>query len=155
MPGHDPSTGEPPADEAVRDYPEPPSGWPPPVCSCAPDGREIDVVRVARRACLAFVAEFPEYATRYGSAAVPWCLHDNQHILNWAALSLQGSVEFEHELAWLARVLEAREFPLAWLARGVEILAGAFREEYPDQTEVAERLDSGAAFLASRHTFLT
>ena len=112
-------------------------------------------MRVARRACLAFVAEFPGYVTRYGPAGVPWCLHDNQHILSWAILSLDRSVEFEHELAWLARVLEAREFPLAQLVRGLELLAGAVRGEYPDLVEVAERVDSGAVFLASRQTFLT
>jgi len=155
MAGYDPSTSEPLAGEVVRGYPEPPSGWPPPVSSRAPDDREIDLVRVARRACLAFVAEFPDYASRYGPAGVPWCLHDNQHILNWAILSLRGSVEFERELAWLARVLEAREFPLARLARGLELLAGAVRKEYPDLAEVAERVDRGSAFLASRRTFLT
>jgi hypothetical protein len=101
------------------------------------------------------MAEFPDYATRYGPAALPWCLHDNQHILNWAFLSLHGTVDFEHQLSWLARVLEARGFPLARLARDLELLAGAVREEYPDQAEVAERLGSGAVFLASRQTFLT
>lgn len=155
MASDEPSASEPPDGGAVREYPDPPSGWPPPVSSCTPDGREIDLVRVAQRVCLGFVAEFPDYATRYGPAGVPWCLHDNQHILNWAILSLHGSVEFEHELAWLARVLEAREFPLAQLVRGLELLAGAVREEYPDLAEVAERIDSGAAFLASRQTFLT
>lgn len=123
--------------------------------SHTPDGREIDLVRVARTACLEFVAEFPDYATRYGPAGVPWCLHDNQHILNWAILSLDGSVKFERELAWLARVLEARDFPLAQLTRGVELLAAAVRQEYADLGKVAERLDHGAAFLASRDTFLT
>jgi hypothetical protein len=82
-------------------------------------------------------------------------LHDNQHILNWAILSLDGSVKFERELAWLARVLEARDFPLAQLTRGVELLAAAVRQEYADLGKVAERLDHGAAFLASRDTFLT
>jgi hypothetical protein len=151
----EPSASTPPAGGAVRGHPESPSGWPPPVSSCTPDGREIDLVRVARRACVGFVAEFPDYATQYGPAGMPWCVHDTQHILNWAVLSLGGSVEFEHELAWLARVLEAREFSLARLVRGVELLAGAVREDYPDLSEVAERVDSGAAFLASRQTFLT
>jgi hypothetical protein len=155
MAGHGPSASEPPAGEAVSRLPEPPSGWPPPVSVCTPEGREIDLVRVARRACQAFVAELPEYATRYGPAGLPWCLHDNQHILNWAILTLHGRVEFERELAWLARVLEARQFPLAWLARGLELLAGAVREEYPDLDEVAERVDRGAALVASRETFLT
>jgi hypothetical protein len=131
----------------VTRYPEPPSGWPPPVSSRAPNGREIDLVSVAGRACQSFIAEFPDYETRYGPAGLPWCLHDNQHILNWAILSLDGSVDFEHELAWLARVLEARGFPLVRLARDLDLLAGAVREEYPDQAEVAERLDSGSAFL--------
>ena len=110
-----------------------------------PGGCEIDLVRVARRACLGFVAECPDYATRYGPAGMPWCVHDNQHILNWAILSLHGTVDLEHELAWLARVLEAREFPLAWLVRGVQLLCAAMREEYPDVADVAERVGQGVA----------
>jgi hypothetical protein len=51
-------------------------------------------------------------------------------------------------------VLEARDFPLSRLARGLELLAQAVRDAVPGEPEVATRLDAGAAFVASRPTFL-
>ncbi len=138
----------------MNDYPAPPSGFAPPTRARTRDGELVDLVLVAERAAAAFVAAFPDYADRYGPVAIPWCVHDDQHLLNWAILSLDEQVDYERELAWLARVLEARTFPLAWLASGLDVLAAAVREVYPALTGVAARVDEGAAFIRSRPSFL-
>jgi len=132
----------------------PPSGMPPPETVTAPSGEAIDLAAIARDACASYDSEFPDERERYGPAGAQWCRHDCQHLLNWAVLSLTVALDFEAQLAWLARVLEARDFPLARLARGLELLARAVRERLPDETDVATRLDAGAAFIASRPSFL-
>lgn len=119
-----------------------------------PDGRPIDLIGVARAACHAYVEEFPEYAERYGPPGMLWCVHDNQHILTWA-ITRHSNELFEHELAWLARVLEARGFPLESLARGIELLATSFTGAHPELEAVAERLGYGAAFVRTRPSFLS
>jgi hypothetical protein len=138
----------------MNDYPAPPSGFPPPTQARTPAGELVDLVLVAERAAAGFVAAFPDYADRYGPVAIPWCVHDDQHLLNWAILSLDEQVDYERELAWLARVLEARTFPLTWLAGGLDVLAATVREVYPALTDVAARVDEGAAFIRSRPSFL-
>lgn len=139
---------------AMSQYPAPPSGSPPPTEARTPGGEIVDLSLVAERAAAAFVAAFPAYAERYGPVAIPWCVHDDQHLLNWAILSLRDQVDFEQELSWLARVLESRGFPLAWLASGLEGLAATMRELYPDLADVATRLDEGATFVSGRDSFL-
>ena len=69
-------------------------------------------------------------------------------------LSLTAGLDLEAQLAWLARVLEARDFPPARLARGLELLADVVRSRLPDEPEVAARLDGGASFVSSRSSFL-
>jgi hypothetical protein len=133
----------------------PPTGQPPPARATGPNGTELDLVTVARSACEKYDLEFPDERERYGPAGMDWCRHDNQHLLNWAVLSLTAGVDYERELAWLARVLEARDFPLPRLVRGLELLAEACSSIYPTETAVADRVRSGAAFVASRPTFLT
>jgi hypothetical protein len=118
------------------------------------DGVELDLAALAAETCAAYDAEFPDERERYGPAGMEWCKHDNQHLLNWALLSLRLEVDFEHELAWLARVLETRGFPLARLARDLELLAGTLASRHPAERDVRERLLSGAAFVSSRTSFL-
>jgi hypothetical protein len=125
----------------------------PPDTAPAPNGREVELVPIARAACEAYVREDPDYTERYGPPGVLWCVHDNQHILNWA-LTGRTSEGFERELAWLARVLEARDFPLDRLARGIELLTTPLTEAHPDLVAVAERIQNGADFLRSRPSFL-
>jgi len=127
---------------------------PPPETVIAPHGEELDLVAIARETCASYDSEFPDERERYGPAGADWCRHDCQHLLNWAVLSLTEALDFEAQLAWLARVLEARDFPLSRLARGLELLAQAVRDAVPGEPEVATRLDAGAAFVASRPTFL-
>jgi hypothetical protein len=132
----------------------PPSGMPPPETVTGPHGEEVDLVAIARDTCASYDLEFPDERERYGPAGADWCRHDCQHLLNWAVLSLTAAVDFETQLAWLARVLEARDFPLSRLARCLELLAQAVGASLPDESEVAARLDAGAAFVGSRTSFL-
>ena len=133
----------------------PPSGMPPPEHVTGPHGRRIDLVAIARRTCAAYDDEFPDERERYGPAGAEWCRHDTQHLLNWAVLSLTEEVDFDRELAWLARILEARDFPLPRLARCLELLAQTTRESVPDVPQVAERVQHGADFVASHGSFLS
>ena len=128
---------------------------PPPEHVTGPQGRRIDLVAIARRTCVAYDNEFPDERERYGPAGAEWCRHDTQHLLNWAVLSLTQDVDFERELAWLARILEARDFPLPRLARCLELLAQTTRESVPDVPQVAERVQHGAGFIASHESFLS
>ncbi len=128
----------------------PPGGMEPPTTVTTPGGRALDLVELAAVACAAYDAEFPDERERYGPAGMLWCRHDNQHLLNWAVLSLRSEVDFEHQLAWLARVLEARDFPLARLARDLEILADTVVRRHPEERVLPVRLLSGAAFVCSR-----
>jgi hypothetical protein len=132
----------------------PPSGMPPPETVTGPHGAELDLVAIARDTCAVYDAEFPDERERYGPAGPDWCRHDCQHLLNWAVLSLTEALDFEAQLAWLARVLEMRDFPISRLARCLEMLAQAVRESTPSEPHVADRLDAGAAFVASRTSFL-
>ncbi|HKP91311.1 MAG TPA: hypothetical protein VJT75_15210 [Thermoleophilaceae bacterium] len=128
---------------------EPPSGEPPPVSVEVAGGEPVDLVALAREICRRYRAEYPDEADRYGDAGIEWCLHDNQHILNWAVLSREGHVDLESELAWLARVLAARDFPLERLARNLEIAADVVRERLGAHRAVADDLAAAARSIAS------
>ena len=56
-------------------------------------------------------------------------MHDNQHLLNWAALDVAGAVVLDEQVAWLARVLAARDFPVDRLARDLELAAAVVRAQ--------------------------
>lgn len=127
---------------------------PPPATAATPSGREIDLAALAEEVCTAYDAEFPDERERYGAAGLQWCRHDNQHLLNWAVLSLDFAIDFERELAWLARVLEARDFPLARLARDLDLLAATVLRHHPDESGLHARVLAGATFVRSRDTFL-
>ena len=135
---------------------EPPSGHPPPVEARLDGAPEpIDLAGLAREVCRRYREEFPDEGERYGDAGVAWCLHDNQHIVNWAVLARNGLADLDRQLTWLARVLEARQFPLDRLARDLEIAAEVVRERLAGPARaVAEELDRGAALVRSRPTFL-
>ena len=127
---------------------------PPPQRVTGPRGHELNLVEIARKTCEAYDKQFPDERERYGPAGLEWCRHDVQHLLNWAVLSLTYGLDYERELSWLARVLEARDFPLPRLARCLELLASTTRECVGVEPEIAARVESGAAFISSRETFL-
>ena len=134
---------------------EPPSGAPPPVEARVEGGEPIDLRALAQEICRRYRAEFPDEQGRYGDAGAAWCVHDNQHILNWAVGARNGFVVLERELEWLARVLESRDFPLDRLARDLEIAAEVAGERLEEPARaIAEDLAAGAASVRSRTTSL-
>jgi hypothetical protein len=133
---------------------EPPSGAPPPVSVELRGGETVDLRALAEEICRRYDAEFPDERQRYGEAGMAWCIHDNQHILNWAAIDSNGYGGFERQLAWLAGVLEARDFPLDRLARDLDIAAEVLGEEPGRDPVLAKTLTDGARMVRARRSFL-
>ena len=126
----------------------PPSGQPPPERAEGPGGDSIELRPLAEEICRRYRGEFADEQERYGDAGVAWCVHDNQHILNWAFLEQRGYVDLAEQLAWLARVLAARDFPLERLARNLEIAAEVVEAARGDGGTVAARLRESAALTS-------
>lgn len=106
------------SDRRVR----PPSGgMAPPATATLPDGTQLDLLPLAREVAAEHLLRHPDELDRYGDAARAWCVHDNQHLLNWAALDLAGVVDFEAQLRWLANVLTSRGYPLENLVDDLRI----------------------------------
>ncbi len=109
----------------------PPGGTPPPRTGILMGGdAPIDLVALAEEICGRYRDEFPDEQERYGDAGVAWCIHDNLHILNWAFLD-EGDGLLGRQVAWLARVLGARGFPLDRLARDLQIAAEVVGDSHP------------------------
>jgi hypothetical protein len=106
----------------------PPSGAAAPVEVATPDGGTVDIRTLAQEVCRRYRAEFADEQERYGDAGQAWCVHDNQYLLHWALLDAQGSTSLAEQVAWLAKVLGARDFPLDRLARDLEICADVVTE---------------------------
>ncbi len=124
----------------------PPSGAPPPERAPVPGG-ELDLVALADTVCRWYETEFPDERERYGDAGPEWCRHDNQHLLAWAAGDVHGGhVDLLEQVAWLARVLAARAFPLDRLARDLDLAAQVVAAETGDAA-VGGRLAEAAAFV--------
>jgi len=102
---------------------QPPDGGDeaPKVSSPLHGGETLDLVALATAICERYRLEYPDERARYGDAGVAWCVHDNQHLLNWATESVNGELDIKQEVAWLATVLEARDFPAERLARDLDI----------------------------------
>ncbi|MDQ5807213.1 MAG: hypothetical protein M3320_00905 [Actinomycetota bacterium] len=119
----------------------PPSGSAAPIDVAAPDGTTVDVREVAREVCRRYRDEYPDEEERYGYAGQAWCVHDNQYVLHWALLDVQGTTSLGEQVAWIGRVLAARDFPLARLARDLELCADVVAEAaHPWSPGVAARL---------------
>lgn len=106
------------------------------------EGGELDLVATAREVCRRYRIEFPDEEERYGEAGVAWCVHDNQHLLSWAALAVEYGFDMDAQLAWLADVLRHRDFPVDRLARDLEIAS-----EVVESPALAQRLRDGAGFV--------
>ena len=114
-----------------------------------PDGTQVDLLALSREICARYREEFPDEQTRYGDAGAAWCVHDNQHLLNWSVLSLSGFTDLDKELSWLAGVLSARDFPLERLRRDLEIAAEVVEDRLGSAgAGVAARLRSGSRTVA-------
>ena len=97
---------------------EPPQGGTPPPQQAPFGARDIHLLPLAESICRRYRAEFPDEEGRYGDAGMAWCVHDLQWILSWAA-----ERDLASNVAWLARVLAARDFPVERLARALELAA--------------------------------
>jgi hypothetical protein len=127
---------------------EPPSGAPPPTAAELRGHGVLDLRALAEEICERYRAEFPDEQQRYGEAGMAWCVHDNQHILNWAVTEANGLGGFERQVGWLAGVLEARDFPLDRLARDLEIAAAVLEDS--GARRPAEVVSDGARLVSSR-----
>jgi len=139
---------------SARPRPAPPSGQPPPARAEMADGTVVDLEALAREVCDRYRAEYPDEEARYGDAGQQWCRHDNQHLVNWAVLHTREYVVLDEQVAWLAKVLEARGFPLDRLARDLDLAAAVVRERVPSGAAVAAALSGAADIVRSRPTFL-
>jgi hypothetical protein len=129
----------------------PPSGMAPPAAVAGPAGDDLDLHELAGAVCGRYYEEFTDEDARYGDAGRLWCVHDNQHLLNWAALDVAGAVILDEQVAWLARVLEARDFPLHRLARNLELGAEVVRARVDGGEPMALRLEGAAASVRADH----
>lgn len=135
---------------------QPPSGEPPPESAVLPEGEEVDLVPIALEICSRYRDAFPDEQQRYGDAGHAWCVHDNLYQLFWAFEAASGYLDMTIEVAWLARVLESRDFPLVRLARNLEIAADVLQEQLPSGAgpAVVDEVAAAAVFVRSRTTFL-
>ena len=132
--------------------PAPPSGTSAPREATTPSGT-IDLVSLADEICLRYDAAYPDERDRYGPAGRAWCVHDNQHLLAWAIGDVHARVvDLLEQVAWLGRVLEARDFPLERLAHDLEIAGDVVAMRLADEA-VAARLRAAAAFVRERGSF--
>jgi hypothetical protein len=100
----------------------PPSGGDAaPVSTVLTDGQPLDLVVLATAICRRYREEFPDEEQRYGDAGNAWCVHDNQHLLNWAVEAVNDEGDMKNDVAWLASVLESRGFPVERLARNLDL----------------------------------
>jgi hypothetical protein len=83
----------------------------------------VELVPLAREIARRHRLEFPDEADRYGDRGLEWCVYDNQWLLSWAIMAVAGWGDFHAQLAWLAGILESRGYPVARLARDLEIAA--------------------------------
>jgi hypothetical protein len=128
--------------------PRRPSGAPPPHTARL-NGQDVALLPLAERVAATYDAEYPDERRRYGDAGREWCLHDNLHLLAWAFGGHAGTVDFEAQALWLARVLDSRGYPTARLARDLEICAEVVSgAEIADVAHVAEILHGGAVAVA-------
>ena len=127
----------------------PEGGTAPPQDATFDDRVRVALRPLAEQICARYRAEFEDEAERYGDAGIAWCIHDNQHILNWAFLSIpDDEAILTKQVAWLASVLEARGFPLERLVRNLEIAADVVGEQVSGASAVAAALRaSGASVL--------
>ncbi len=131
----------------------PPGGWPPPA-TVRLAGTELVLEPVASAVAERYFERYPEDLERYGEVARAWEIHDTQHLLNWAVGDVEGHVDLERQVSWLAGVLEARDFPLEHLAGNLELAADVVETSVDGGAAVAARLRDAAARVRGTESFL-
>ena len=132
---------------------QPPGGWPPPDRATLAD-REVELLPLASAVSERYFERYPEDLERYGELARQWEIHDTQHLLNWAIGDVEGHVDLERQVAWLAGVLEARDFPLEHLAGKLELAGDVVADELDGADALAGRLRDAAAHVRGHESFL-
>jgi hypothetical protein len=130
-----------------------PSGWQPPA-EADLDGRPVALAPLAAEIADRYFADYPDDLERYGDVARAWEIHDTHYLLAWALGDVAGYVELDRQVAWLARILEAREFPLDHLAGNLMIAADVVAVRLTGGEPVAERLRAAAVLVRSTPSFL-
>lgn len=122
---------------------------PPPTRATLPDGQVVDLAALADEISAEHLTRHPDDLARYGEVGRDWCVHDNQHLLNWAVLDLCGGLDFGAHVAWLAGVLGSRGYPLASLADDLRVAAETVRRRVAGEQagQLADVLDSGLDFI--------
>jgi hypothetical protein len=138
---------------------KPPSGGDEPPRTSAPVGRKgplLELAPLATEICRRYQLEFPDEKRRYGDAGNQWCVHDNQHLLNWGVEAVNGHLDINREVSWLASVLEARGFPITRLARCLDLGADVVLEQAigAPGDRLALVLTDTATFVRSYGSFL-
>jgi hypothetical protein len=122
---------------------------PPPARATLPDGVVVDLHELAIEISSIHLAHHPEEVARYGAVGRDWCIHDNQHLLNWAVLDVCAAVDFGAQVAWLADVLGSRGYPLANLADDLrtasQVVRRRLRSAHADA--LGEVLANGIRFI--------
>jgi hypothetical protein len=104
------------------------------------DGGRVELVPLASETSRRHLERHPEDAERYGELAHEWAVHDMQHVLHWAFGDAAGLVELDAQVAWLARVLDARGYPLENLWSCLQTAAEVVEERVAGAAAVAARL---------------
>jgi len=132
----------------------PPGGWPPPATAHLA-GSALELEPLAAAVADRYFERYPEDLERYGGdIARAWEVHDTQHLLNWAVGDVEGHVDLERQVSWLAGVLEARDFPLDHLAGNLELAAEVVEAGVGGGAAVAARLRAAAERVRGTRSFL-
>jgi hypothetical protein len=131
--------------------PRAPSGGAPPDTAPLPDGTILELAPLAREIARRHRLEFPDEAERYGDRGLEWCVYDNQWLLSWAFTAACGWGNLYDQLAWLAGILETRNYPVSRLARDLEIAAEVTSQAIAStDARVHELFVSGADLVRAR-----
>ncbi len=127
----------------------PPGGTRPPTRAALEPGCELELTPLAEEICRRYRDEFPDEPGRYGAAGPAWCVHDNLYLLAWAIDDVRlGGANFLGNVDWLRRVLAARDFPVARLARDLELAGEVVGDELGDRAApLIERFAAAAELV--------
>jgi hypothetical protein len=122
-----------------------------------PGGVPYETAPLAAEIAERFFAEHPDDLARYEDpgTARAWCEHDNRYLLSWAAMDACGAASVVEQVSWLARVLEARGYPLAHLVDDLLIAADRVEARVgPPGADVAAALRRAGEHVGGTPTFL-
>lgn len=126
---------------------------PPPREATLPDGGQVTLRPLAQSITDRHLQLHPEDLERYGEVGRQWCTHDNQHLLQWAAMDAAGQLDLNEQVAWLANILQARGYPLENLASNLQTAAEVINESLTDAAApLATRLGNAAEILRRRQS---